>query len=112
MSWVSQCPVAANHSFLYDFQTSGQAGTFWYHSHLGKSGNSQESRFAHILAESQWCDGLRGAFILDDPEDPHQDLYDVDDGALYCFLFKNITELLACYSESTIITLSDWLVLR
>jgi len=36
VSFVTQCPIAANNSFLYDFRTSNQAGTFWYHSHLCK----------------------------------------------------------------------------
>ncbi|KAJ6523522.1 laccase [Mycena vulgaris] len=31
---VTQCPIAHNNSFLYTFQTGGQAGTFWWHSHL------------------------------------------------------------------------------
>ncbi|RDB27658.1 Laccase-2 [Hypsizygus marmoreus] len=70
---VTQCPIAANDSFVYDFKVPKQAGTFWYHSHLS----------------SQYCDGLRGAFIVYDPQDPHKALYDVD-------------------NESTIITLSDW----
>ena len=48
-------------------------GTFWYHSHLS----------------TQYCDGLRGAMVVYDPEDPHADLYDVDD-------------------ESTVITLTEW----
>ncbi|KAJ7054968.1 laccase [Mycena amicta] len=62
-SFVTQCPIAANHSFLYDFTPSGQAGTFWYHSHLSM----------------QYCDGLRGPLIIYDPKDPHKNLYDVDD---------------------------------
>ncbi|KAF5368806.1 hypothetical protein D9757_012283 [Collybiopsis confluens] len=37
----------------------------------------------------QYCDGLRGAFVVYDPEDPYADLYDVDDA-------------------STVITLEDW----
>jgi len=41
-------------------------GTFWYHSHFA----------------NQYCDGLRGAFVVRDPEDPHADLYDIDDGIL------------------------------
>ena len=41
-------------------------GTFWYHSHLS----------------TQYCDGLRGAFVVYDPNDPHADLYDVDNGEL------------------------------
>ena len=39
-------------------------GTFWYHSHLS----------------TQYCDGLRGAFVVYDPNDPNAHLYDVDDG--------------------------------
>ncbi|KAF9461170.1 laccase [Collybia nuda] len=72
-SFITQCPIAANNSFLYEFRSPHQAGTFWYHSHFSV----------------QYCDGLRGAFIIYDPNDPHKALYDVDD-------------------ESTIITLSDW----
>ncbi|PBK84429.1 hypothetical protein ARMGADRAFT_1132909 [Armillaria gallica] len=36
---------------------------YWYHTHLS----------------TQYCDGLRRPFIIYDPEDPHADLYDVDD---------------------------------
>ncbi len=66
------------------------SGTFWYHSHLSL----------------QYCDGLRGAMIVYDPEDPHADLYDVDDGKrdiLLTFFHCSYVE-----TESTIITLSDW----
>ncbi|RDB27747.1 Laccase-2 [Hypsizygus marmoreus] len=70
---VTQCPIAPSHSFLYDFQAPKQAGTFWYHSHLS----------------TQYCDGLRGAFIVYDPMDPHMFRYDID-------------------NESTVITLADW----
>ncbi|KAI0714960.1 laccase [Earliella scabrosa] len=72
-AFVNQCPIASGHSFLYDFQVPDQAGTFWYHSHLS----------------TQYCDGLRGAFVVYDPQDPHASRYDVDD-------------------DSTVITLSDW----
>ncbi|KAG6860895.1 hypothetical protein C0995_006334 [Termitomyces sp. Mi166 len=61
---VTQCPIVPEESFVYDFNVFEQAGTFWYHSHYSV----------------QYCDGLRGAFIVYDPEDPNQDLYDVDDG--------------------------------
>ncbi|KAF7342559.1 Laccase A [Mycena sanguinolenta] len=57
VAFVTQCPIAANNSFLYTFPTNDQAGTFWYH--------------------------------IYDPDDPHADLYDVDD-------------------DSTVITLADW----
>ncbi|KAG5635841.1 Acyl-coenzyme A oxidase 2 [Sphagnurus paluster] len=70
---ISQCPISPGHSFLYDFAVPNQAGTFWYHSHLS----------------TQYCDGLRGALVVYDPEDPYASLYDVDD-------------------ESTVITLADW----
>nr|QPA20088.1 laccase 5 [Amylostereum areolatum] len=73
VSFVTQCPIIPNNSFLYDFQVPGQAGTFWYHSHY----------------RNQYCDGLRGALVIYDPNDPHASLYDVDD-------------------DSTVITLADW----
>ncbi|KAG1753254.1 laccase [Suillus lakei] len=72
-SFVTQCPIAQNHSFLHSFEARNQAGTFWYHSHYA----------------AQQCDGLRGALIIYDPEDPLSYLYDVDD-------------------ETTVITLADW----
>ncbi|KAF8895919.1 laccase lcc5 [Mucidula mucida] len=72
-AFVNQCPIAKGNSFLYDFTAVDQAGTFWYHSHLS----------------TQYCDGVRGPLVIYDPDDPHADLYDVDD-------------------ESTIITLADW----
>ncbi|KAF8956271.1 laccase [Flammula alnicola] len=56
---VSQCPIAPNHSFLYKFSAPTQAGTFWYHSHFG----------------AQYCDGMRGALVIYDPNDPQKALY-------------------------------------
>ena len=41
-------------------------GTFWYHSHY----------------QAQYCDGLRGALVIYDLDDPHAALYDVDDGEI------------------------------
>ncbi|KZP16284.1 multicopper oxidase [Athelia psychrophila] len=70
---VTQCPIIPENSYQYNFSVPDQAGTFWYHSHVGL----------------QYCDGLRGPFVVYDPKDPHKSLYDVDD-------------------ESTVITLSDW----
>ncbi|KAK7030484.1 laccase, multicopper oxidase, benzenediol:oxygen oxidorectuctase [Paramarasmius palmivorus] len=72
-AFVTQCPIVKGDSFLYEFTVPDQAGTFWYHSHLS----------------TQYCDGLRGAIVVYDPNDPHASLYDVDD-------------------ESTVITLADW----
>ncbi|KAI0252554.1 laccase [Lactifluus subvellereus] len=72
-SFVTQCPLIPKESFLYSFKVPDQAGTFWYHSHF----------------KNQYCDGLRGALIIDDPNDPHRYLYDVD-------------------NDDTVITLADW----
>ncbi|EJD00074.1 laccase [Fomitiporia mediterranea MF3/22] len=72
-AFVTQCPIVPEHSFLYNFTIPDQTGTYWYHAHLS----------------TQYCDGLRGPLIIHDPEDPHANLYDVDD-------------------ESTIIMLADW----
>ncbi|KAJ3514732.1 hypothetical protein NLJ89_g2203 [Agrocybe chaxingu] len=70
---VTQCPIVPGDSFLYQFSSTTQAGTFWYHSHHS----------------TQYCDGLRGAMVVYDRQDPHRRLYDFDD-------------------ESTVITLVDW----
>ncbi|KAG1877372.1 laccase [Suillus subluteus] len=59
----TQCPIPPNGSFLHQFSAPNQTGT------IG--------------------DGLRGPIVIYDPDDPHKDLYDVDD-------------------ESTVLTLSDW----
>ncbi|KAI0051892.1 multicopper oxidase [Auriscalpium vulgare] len=72
-SFVTQCPIVPTNSFQYNFKAPDQAGTFWYHSHF----------------KNQYCDGLRGAFVVYDPLDPNGVLYDIDD-------------------ESTVITLADW----
>ncbi|KAK0478771.1 laccase [Armillaria novae-zelandiae] len=82
-SFVNQCPIPPKSTFDYAFSTIGQSWqntcdlmdsvSYWYHSHLS----------------TQYCDGLRGAFIVYDPHDPLAHLYDVDD-------------------DSTIITLADW----
>ncbi|KAJ6598085.1 laccase 3 [Mycena vulgaris] len=57
---ITECPIAANHSFLYDFTPSG---TFWYHSHLS----------------TQYCDGLRGPLVIYDPNDPHKVCFRLSD---------------------------------
>lgn len=48
--WVTQCPIPPGHSFTYDFTVGDQVGTYWYHSHSG----------------SQYSDGLRGMFIIEE----------------------------------------------
>ncbi|KAG6865956.1 hypothetical protein C0991_010211 [Blastosporella zonata] len=64
---VTQCPIIPGNSFVYDFSVHDQAGTFWYHSHYS----------------TQYCDGLRGPFIVYDPDDPYLDEYDIDDGEIH-----------------------------
>ncbi|KAG2743690.1 multicopper oxidase [Suillus brevipes Sb2] len=64
-SFVTQCPIAQNHSFLHTFSAPDQAGTFWYHSHYSV----------------QYCDGLRGPLVIYDPQDPMAHMYDVDDAS-------------------------------
>ena len=81
---MNQCPIIPGDVFQYKFNVPDQAvcyecivairmdeftsclsqGTFWYHSHFS----------------NQYCDGLRGALVVRDPQDPHAGLYDVDDG--------------------------------
>ncbi|KAF5339947.1 hypothetical protein D9758_016762 [Tetrapyrgos nigripes] len=72
-SFINQCPIPPGNVFHYAFDTAGQTGYYGYHSHLS----------------TQYCNGLRGAFVVYDPHDPLRHLYDVDD-------------------DSTIITLADW----
>ncbi|KAJ6528614.1 laccase [Mycena vulgaris] len=59
-AFVTQCPITPQHSFLYDFNVPGQAGSYWYHSHLS----------------TQYCDGLRGPMVVYDPDDPQRYLYE------------------------------------
>ncbi|KAF9443402.1 multicopper oxidase [Macrolepiota fuliginosa MF-IS2] len=70
---VTQCPIAPSQSFLYSFNAD-EAGTYWYHSHF----------------QLQYCDGVRGVLIVQDPKDPLRSFYD------------------GTGLESTIITLAEW----
>ncbi|KAL2020766.1 hypothetical protein VTK56DRAFT_7964 [Thermocarpiscus australiensis] len=56
---VSQCPIPPGSRFTYNF-TVDQPGTYWYHSHI----------------HGQYPDGLRGPFIVHDPDSPFRDMYD------------------------------------
>ncbi|KXX76282.1 Iron transport multicopper oxidase FET3 [Madurella mycetomatis] len=68
-SGVTQCPLPPNSSLTYQFVVDAP-GTYWYHSHnMG-----------------QYPDGLRGPFIIHDPNDPYKGKYD----------------------EEVILTVSDW----
>jgi len=86
-AFVTQCPITPNNSFLYEFNVE-QSGTYWYHSHLCKSPLPDFKIFANDWYQAtQYCDGLRGAMVIYDPQDPHRALYDVDDGQLILLLF-------------------------
>ncbi|KAM3422713.1 hypothetical protein BST61_g198 [Cercospora zeina] len=56
---VTQCDVPPGSSFTYNF-TIQQPGTYWYHSH----------------SRGQYPDGLRGQFVVHDPESPYLGQYD------------------------------------
>ncbi|KAF8600827.1 laccase-4 [Ceratobasidium sp. AG-I] len=72
-AFVTQCPIAQFQSYTYEIPLHDQTGTFWYHGHLA----------------SQYVDGVRGALVIYDPNDPQKSLYDEDD-------------------ENTVIMLEDW----
>jgi hypothetical protein len=47
-----------------------------------------QSTLISSSADTQYCDGLRGPLVVYDPQDPHAQLYDYDDGKLWkCFMF-------------------------
>ncbi|KAG4442994.1 hypothetical protein IFR05_001525 [Cadophora sp. M221] len=68
-SGVTQCPIPPGNSLIYDFILD-RPGTYWYHSHN----------------KGQYPDGLRGALIVHDPNDPYKGQYD----------------------EEIVLTMSDW----
>ncbi|CAE6490809.1 unnamed protein product, partial [Rhizoctonia solani] len=74
-AFVTQCPIAPNATYQYVIPLRDQAGTHWYR--------------AQYLCAHRYVDGVRSAIVIYDPNDPHKNLYDVDDA-------------------STVIQLSDW----
>ncbi|KAI0599387.1 multicopper oxidase-domain-containing protein [Biscogniauxia sp. FL1348] len=50
---VSQCGIPPGQNFTYEFQVTGQRGTFWWHAHLSV----------------QYTDGIYGPIIIHDPEE-------------------------------------------
>nr|BAE53770.1 hypothetical protein [Termitomyces sp. NS/Mg] len=94
--FVTTCPIGPNASFVYDVPLiEGQTGTFWYHSQLSV----------------QYVDGLRGALIVYDPEDPSAHLYDVDDvntiWQIGDWWHNSSIPLLAGYVATGIVPVSD-----
>ncbi|KAI9204098.1 Cupredoxin [Polychytrium aggregatum] len=59
---VTQCPIQPGATFVYKFNVGDQTGTYWWHAHY----------------KSQYVDGLRGPFIINDPSDPYKSQYDTD----------------------------------
>ncbi|KAF0550237.1 multicopper oxidase [Gigaspora margarita] len=56
--------VPNNTTFIFNFTVPDQSGTFWYHSH-------------HL---AQYVNGVLGAIIVKDPDDPYQNDYDEEVG--------------------------------
>jgi iron transport multicopper oxidase len=52
---TTQCDPKYKNKYEYDFNSGHQSGTYFYHSNTG----------------GQSLDGLKGAFIIDDPKDPY-----------------------------------------
>lgn len=53
---VTQCPIPAGETMLYNFTVGDQVGTFWYHSHT----------------KGQLGDGMRAPFIIEDDDYPFE----------------------------------------
>ncbi|KAF0465096.1 iron transport multicopper oxidase fet3 [Gigaspora margarita] len=58
----TQCDIQSKKSFTYEFQVN-QSGTFWYHSH----------------SKAQYIEGIVGALIVHDPDDPYLKNKDYDE---------------------------------
>jgi len=71
------------------------------------SNNTYTFIVAKYLIATQYCDGLRGAMVVYDPQDPHLPLYDIDDGNLL-ISFLSLLSINSTLLESTVITLADW----
>ncbi|KAH3669045.1 hypothetical protein OGAPHI_001641 [Ogataea philodendri] len=53
---LTQCPIAPGDTMLYNFTVPDQVGSFWYHSHTS----------------GQYMDGMRGTFVIEDPDPPYE----------------------------------------
>ncbi|AWU73536.1 hypothetical protein CAS74_001338 [Pichia kudriavzevii] len=56
---LTQCQIVPGQTLIYNFTVPDQVGTYWYHSH----------------SNGQYMDGMRGAFIIEDPDDPYKANY-------------------------------------
>lgn len=57
---LTQCQIPPGETLIYNFTVPDQVGSFWYHSHT----------------KGQYMDGMRGAFIIQDPDNPYADQYE------------------------------------
>lgn len=77
---LTQCQVPPGGHFVYNFTVPDQVGSFWYHSHT----------------KGQYMDGMRGAFIIEDPDGPYNDQFEDERTiALAEWYHDNITVLTA-----------------
>lgn len=75
---LTQCEIPPGGHFVYNFTVPDQVGSYWYHSH----------------SKGQYMDGMRGAFIIEDPDHPYKDQYQEEKTiALAEWYHENITEL-------------------
>ncbi|CAB4495419.1 unnamed protein product [Rhizophagus irregularis] len=58
--WMAQCVIPDDYEFTYNFTVADQVGTHWYHAH----------------ETMQYVDGVFGALIIHDPDDPFKSEYD------------------------------------
>ncbi|KAJ3194032.1 hypothetical protein HK101_003633 [Irineochytrium annulatum] len=56
---ATNCAIAPGDTFIYNFTTAGQEGTFWWHGHY----------------KAQYLDGLRGPLIISNPKNPLESQY-------------------------------------
>ncbi|KIK53955.1 hypothetical protein GYMLUDRAFT_207072 [Collybiopsis luxurians FD-317 M1] len=94
--FVTEYPIGPNETYTYTVPlVDDQTGTFWYHSQL----------------DVQYVDGLRGALIVYDPDDPLADLYDVDNEDTIWqvgdWWHNSTLPLLAGYEATGIVPVSD-----
>ncbi|KAJ3392856.1 hypothetical protein HDU84_003340 [Entophlyctis sp. JEL0112] len=50
---ITQCAIAPGRTYVYNFTVAGQSGTYWWHAHN----------------KAHYMDGLRGPFIINDPDE-------------------------------------------
>ncbi|KAJ3024008.1 UNVERIFIED_CONTAM: hypothetical protein HDU68_008353 [Siphonaria sp. JEL0065] len=75
---VTQVPIVPGGTYVYTFNVGTQVGTYWWHAHF----------------MSQYINGLRGPFIINDPKDPYLSQYDNDLTITLTDFFHNGSEYL------------------